>query len=175
MYWSERQYLILFLEFMLKHGHRSKRVICTGAGPGREVPFIAGLFPEHVFELYEEKIPFQVDHVPGKIELHSGHDGALTEEKARALGKAGARPLFIYNASPIPGVAQMDQNIERKAAEELVRYMTFSVIYLYIYVNILIFTLEYIFSTYTSNHVCPSLLLRGVARTRPPAHNVQFG
>jgi len=121
VYWSERQYLILFLEFMLKHGHRSKRVICTGAGPGREVPFIAGLFPEHVFELYEEKIPFQVDHVPGKIELHSGHDGALTEEKARALGKAGARPLFIYNASPIPGVAQMDQNIERKAAEELAK------------------------------------------------------
>ena len=53
--------------------------------------------------------------------MQTGHAGVLTDEKARALGKTGPKPLFIYNASPIPGVAQMDQNIERKAAEELAK------------------------------------------------------
>eukprot|EP00993_Chasmostoma_nieuportense_P001302 NODE_2196_length_1254_cov_36.261757_g2086_i0.p1 GENE.NODE_2196_length_1254_cov_36.261757_g2086_i0~~NODE_2196_length_1254_cov_36.261757_g2086_i0.p1 ORF type:complete len:388 (+),score=64.16 NODE_2196_length_1254_cov_36.261757_g2086_i0:15-1178(+) len=41
------------IQFLTLHGHRSTQVVYVGAAPGTHLPFLAALFPSHVFHLWD--------------------------------------------------------------------------------------------------------------------------
>lgn len=67
---GQRKLLISEIDFLSRHGHRAPLVVYAGAAPGVHIPFLAALFPDHHFELYDPH-PFALGGLPGEPPLRA--------------------------------------------------------------------------------------------------------
>ncbi len=70
LHWGQRKLLLSEIEFLLLHGDGVKLVVYAGAAPGTHIAYLADLFPEHHFVLYDPA-PFTVKATP-QITCRSG-------------------------------------------------------------------------------------------------------
>lgn len=53
LHWGQRKLLLSEIEFLTLHGEKSKTVLYVGAADGLHLVYLAGLFPDHHFYLYD--------------------------------------------------------------------------------------------------------------------------
>jgi cap2 methyltransferase len=50
---GQRKLLMSEIEFLTNHGEKSNLVVYAGAADGKHIPYLASLFPNHIFHLYD--------------------------------------------------------------------------------------------------------------------------
>ena len=55
IHWGQRKLLMSCIQFLNRYHRRAKLVVYAGAAPGSNVLILAGLFPEHRFDLYDPR------------------------------------------------------------------------------------------------------------------------
>jgi hypothetical protein len=70
LHWGQRKLLLSEIEFLTNFGDMSKTVLYVGAADGQHIIFLAGLFPEHKFILYDPVDFYEgVEDIP-MVEIH---------------------------------------------------------------------------------------------------------
>lgn len=113
---------LALLRLLTNHGHLAKVVVYAGAAPGTNISFIASLFPEHVFYLYDPA-PFKLaaDRAtdargrPVAPRIHAVQ-GPFTDETAHEWHARGEEIIFI---SDIRKPTAKDEDFEDEVAANM--------------------------------------------------------
>lgn len=101
---GQRKLLLMEVKFLTKYGHLAQTVIYAGAAPGRHIPFLAELFQNHTFHLYDPR-EFHIDNVDHP-RIHT-HQELFTNEHSSS---SGTDILFI---------SDIRRSVEDKTREEI--------------------------------------------------------
>ena len=80
---GQRKLMLEEVDFMNRHGDKSKLVVYAGAAPGFHIPALINMFPEHTFHLWDPRTIF-----PGELGLGiEGHDDNSKKQNWHAIKK----------------------------------------------------------------------------------------
>jgi hypothetical protein len=125
LHFGQIKLFISELEFLTKYGDRSRYVIYAGSADGKHIPYLAHLFPEHHFILWDPAPMYHGYLAMRNIEFHQG---LFTEDVARAYAQSHPEALFISDIRSVPdGVdySQMTPELDIELEEDVKRDMDF--------------------------------------------------
>lgn len=82
--------LLSEIEFLTRHGNLTRNVVYIAAAPGDHIPFLAKLFPKHIFHLYDPA-KFTTKGIDGRIYVHNQFftDETAEEWREKAIDLKG--------------------------------------------------------------------------------------
>jgi len=98
LHWGQRKLLMSEVLLLTKYGHLSNTILYAGAADGFHIPFLARLFPQHKFILYDPaKFHPSLSQSEEKIELHNEF---FTDAVAKKYSSASV--IFISDIRVAP-------------------------------------------------------------------------
>lgn len=123
LHFGQMKLFISELEFLTIYGHRSRVVIYAGSADGKHIPYLAHLFPENYFILWD---PAPMYH--GYLQMNNieFHQDLFTDDVARGYAQTYPDALFISDIRSVPdGIdySQMTPELDVELEEDVKRDM----------------------------------------------------
>lgn len=90
LHWGQRKLLMSEIEFLTMFADENDIVVYAGAGPGKHIPYLAEMFPDLTFELWDPN-PFSIKQTK-QIKIFNEY---FTEDVAGKYTKDGKKILFM--------------------------------------------------------------------------------
>ena len=123
LHWGQVKLFASELEFLTEYGNRSNVVVYAGAADGRHIPFLANMFPNHKFMLWDPAPMYRGCLEMPNIECHRE---LFTDEIATTF--AGANVLFISDIRSMPegfDYGQMTPELDQEIEDDVKRDMEY--------------------------------------------------
>lgn len=112
---GQRKLLLCEIAFLTRFAHESNTVVYAGAAPGIHIPYLASLFPQHVFECYDLS-NFEIEE-SDSVHLHREYFSDEVAKKYKGI-------LFISDIrSTRGGTHERSVDIDNIAQEKWVHIM----------------------------------------------------
>lgn len=114
--------LLSEIEFLTRHGGLARHVLYIAAAPGEHIPFLAKLFPKHVFHLYDPAT-FRIDkgelqEVKERIHLHNKFFTDDTAEEWRDKAAELGGVLLVSDIRSSGGGDSHENHVEQDNAAQ---------------------------------------------------------
>jgi hypothetical protein len=122
LHFGQMKLFIAELEFLTLYGDRSQTVVYAGSSDGRHIPYLAHLFPEHEFLLWDPA-PMYTGYT--EMQNITFHQELFTDDIAQTF--AGSDVLFISDIRSVPDnfdYAKMTPEMDTELEEDVKRDMS---------------------------------------------------
>lgn len=126
LHWGQIKLFTAELEFITKYAVEPCKIVYAGSSDGRHIPYLANMFPDHMFQLWDPAPMYSGWRDLSNIEFHQE---LFTEDIARkefGNPESHDRILFISDIRSMPEgfdyanmTADMDQEIEQDVKKDM--------------------------------------------------------
>lgn len=123
LHWGQIKLFSGELEFLTTHGHLASTVVYAGAADGRHIPFLANIFKNHHFSLWDPAPMYEGYKTLPNIEFHQE---LFTDNIARSFADAKSPILFISDIRSMPeefDYGNMTPDLDEEIEEDVKRDM----------------------------------------------------
>jgi len=123
LHWGQLKLFTSELEFLTMYSHLSNIIVYAGAADGRHIPFLANIFKNHKFVLWDPVPLYEGYANMPNIEFHQE---LFTDETALAVSEKYKKILFISDIRSMPDdfdYGNMTPNLDEEVEEDVKRDM----------------------------------------------------